>query len=179
MKTFGTFLGTLLGLALLAAFLTGGYFLFKYVANLFGTLEPQAETIVMIAAIVAFLCAAIIASGLKARCTNEGATVQKAAVYERLAAFRADQLKREKTGAEGRADDSELVKLEQLLALHGSPKVIKAYMELRQIGREAEKENSEILGLMNKLVLAMRADLGRKELNVKEKDIYDLLLGRS
>ncbi|TWU52085.1 hypothetical protein B188_00320 [Candidatus Brocadiaceae bacterium B188] len=33
--------------------------------------------------------------------------------------------------------------------------------------------------LLNKLVLAMRADLRRRELNLKERDVLDLLLGRS
>lgn len=95
MNRFSTFLGIIFGLALLSAFLTGGYFLFEYIASLFGTLEPQLKILAIIATIVAFFYAAIIASGLRARCTNEGSAV-KANIYERLAIFLADQFKREK-----------------------------------------------------------------------------------
>lgn len=66
MKTTSTFLGICFGLALLAVFLTGTYYLFEYLASLYGTLEPQPKSMVIIATIVAFFCAAIIASGLKA-----------------------------------------------------------------------------------------------------------------
>jgi len=171
MKAFGTFLGVILGLALLAALLAGGYALFSYVVNLFDVLGPQLEPIVAIASIVALLCAVIIAGGLRARLTNDGAVVQKSNVYERLVLLYADRL----MGAEGKMDEQELVKLEQLLALYGSPKVIDVYMELRRAGQHAEKE---AMGLLNKLVMAMRADLGRRDLSVKERDLLDLLVGR-
>lgn len=67
MKAISAYMGMFFfGLALLAAFLTGGYYLFKYVASLSGTLEPQLKTLAIIATIVALFCAAIIVSGLKA-----------------------------------------------------------------------------------------------------------------
>lgn len=179
MNRFSTFLGIIFGLALLAVFLTGGYFLFEYVASLFGTLEPQYKTIAAIASIVVVLwCAVIIAGGLRVRCTSEGSTV-KAGVYERLAVFLADQLRRDRASEEWRADEGEIKKLEQLLALYGGPKVITAYMQIRRTIREERKEGSETMALLNKLVLTMRAYLGRRELNLKEKDVLDLFLGRS
>ncbi|MDR4498734.1 MAG: hypothetical protein MRK02_12570 [Candidatus Scalindua sp.] len=174
MKAFGTFLGMILGLALLA----GGYFLFKYVVNIFDTLGPQYETIAAIASIVVVLCTVIIAGGLRARCTNEGSAV-KTNVYERLAIFLADELRKDRTGEEGLADEGELIKLEQLLVLYGGPKVITTYTQIRRTIRDKKKEGSETMALLNKLVLAMRADLKRRELNLKEKDVLDLLLGRS
>ncbi len=172
MKRFGTFLGTIIGLALLAALLVGGYLLFRYVVGVFDTLDPQVETIVAIASIVALLCAVIISGGSKSCCSNDGASAQRSDVYERLALFCANRLK---AGAEALADDRDLATIEQLFALHGNTKVISVYLELRRTMREGEKE----VGLLNKLILAMRADLGRRELNLKEKDILDLLLGRS
>ncbi|NUO09036.1 MAG: hypothetical protein HUU08_10215 [Candidatus Brocadia sp.] len=178
MKAFGIFLGTIISLALLAALLVGGYFLFKYVVGVFDTLGPQYETIAAIASIVVVLCAVIIAGGLRSRCPNEGLAV-KVNVYERLAVFLADQLKRDKTDEEVRADKGELIKLEQLLVLYGGPKVITTYMQMRRIIREEKKEGGETMALLNKLALAMRADLKRRELNLKEKDVLDLLLGRS
>ncbi|HEY6871627.1 MAG TPA: hypothetical protein VI298_02745 [Geobacteraceae bacterium] len=178
LKIFSTVLGMILGLAFLTALLTGGYFLFKYIVSVFDTLGPQVGTLAAIASVVAVLCAVIIAGGL-ARCTNEGASVAKAQVYERLAALLADQLGKEKFYEDDRAATSELVKLEQSLALHGSSKVIASYMQLRLAMGEGGKEGSEGLELLNKFVLAMRADIGRREMNIKEKDISALLMGRS
>ncbi|GJQ22221.1 hypothetical protein BIY37_12550 [Candidatus Brocadia sapporoensis] len=178
MKAFSTVLGMISGLALLAVLLAGGYFLFKYVVNIFDTLGPQYGTIAAIASIVVVLCAVIIAGGLRARCTNEGLSV-KSNVYERLVVFLSDLLRRNTTGEEGQADEGELIKLEQLLVLYGGPKVITTYLKIRRKIRDEKKEGSETMALLNKLVLAMRADLGRRELNLKEKDILDLLLGRS
>lgn len=175
MKAFGTFLGMILGVALLVA---GGYFLFKYVVGVFDTLGPQYKTIAAIASVVAIMCAVIIASRLRVRYNSEGSAV-KANVYERLAVFLADQCRKEKTVEEGRADEDELIKLEQLLVLYGGTKVITTYMQIRRTIREERKERSETMALLYKLVLAMRADLGRRELNLKEKEVLDLLLGRS
>ncbi|MBW7899571.1 hypothetical protein B188_00310 [Candidatus Brocadiaceae bacterium B188] len=121
MKAFSTVLGMISGLALLAALLASGYFLFKYVVNIFGMLGPQYKTIVAIASIIVLLCAVIIAGGLRVRCTSEGLAV-KTNVYARLAVFSADLLRRNTTGGEGLVDEGELIKLEQLLALYGAQK---------------------------------------------------------
>ncbi|OQZ04847.1 MAG: hypothetical protein B6D34_01050 [Candidatus Brocadia sp. UTAMX1] len=168
MKTFGIFLGMMFGLALLS----GGYFLFKYIVSVYDMLEPQVKTVAAIASVVAILCSVIISVRSKAVCASDGAVSKRADVYERLALFCTNRLK---AGAEALADDRELATLEQLFALHGNTKVISVYLELRRTMREGEKE----VGLLNKLILAMRADLGRRELNLKEKDILGLLLGHS
>ena len=62
-----TFLEILFGLVLLLTLLAGAYFLFKYVAKVFATLDPQVETLPAIATVVAVLCAVVVAEGLKAR----------------------------------------------------------------------------------------------------------------
>lgn len=181
LRTFSTLLGMVFGLALLVALLAGGYFLFKYVVDLFGTLEPQVKTITAIASIVALLSALIIAGGLKARSQKENnlsTTLEKANIYERLIAFRCEQLKRQASGEELVVADSELINLEQRLALHGSPKVITAYVNLRRLAKQEEKLGDEIPELLKKLVLEMRGDLGRTELSLKENDLLDLLRGR-
>ena len=133
MKTFSTFLGMIFGLALLAAFLAGGYFLFKYVANLFDTLEPQIKTLAIIASIVAFFCAAIIASGLKTGSQNS-VSVEKAVLYPQLLALWSQQLKGS-FGEEERAADSELTGFEQLLAFARKPKGYHGLYESQEAGR--------------------------------------------
>ncbi|MDD5268359.1 MAG: hypothetical protein PHO08_14730 [Methylococcales bacterium] len=176
MKTFSIFLAMIFGLALLTAFLAGGYFLFKYIANLFDTLEPQVKTLAIIASIVAFFCAAIIASGLKAGSRNS-VSIEKAALYPRLLVLWSQQLKGSSAGEE-RGADSEFIGLEQLLALHGSQKVIAAYMNLRKLAGQEEKLGEESNDLLKKLLMEMRADIGRTELNLNKNDLLDLLLGR-
>lgn len=174
MKKFSTFIGMILGLALLASFLAGGYFLFEYIASLFGTLESQLKTVIIIATIVAFVCAAIIASGLKASGTY-CIPVERISIYQQLLVYWSELLK---VGGEGRAANGELTGMEQALALHGSSKVIVAYMNLRK----SAGKNGELSGvsreLLKKLLLEMREYIGRTELNLNKSDLLDLLLGR-
>lgn len=165
---------------MLLAFLAGGYFLFKYVANIFATLEPQVETLAAIASIVAVLCAGIVAGGLKARTQEEHgsiATLRKAKIYERLLSLGCEQLKRQGNGDE-QAVNAELVKLEQLLALHGNAKVISAYDKLQRSAKQDGAPSDKAAALLSKLLMEMRGDLGRTEFIRKENDLLDLLLGR-
>jgi hypothetical protein len=57
--------GTGYWLALLFTLQISGYFLFKNVGNVFGTLDPQGWALVTIAPAVDLLCAVIIAEGLE------------------------------------------------------------------------------------------------------------------
>jgi hypothetical protein len=175
LKIFSTFLGMLFGLALLAAFLAGTYYLFEYIASLFGLLEPQIKTVTIIAAIVAFFCAAIIASGFKAGRTNN-VSAQKINLYQRLLEIWSERLKHSSGGEE--LVVGEMAGLEQQLALQGSPKVIAAYMNLRRSVKQEEKSGDDAIDLQKKLLLEMRADIGQKEMNFSKNDLLDLLLGR-
>jgi len=176
-KTSESILSVVFGFALLAALLISGYFMFKYVADMYSTLDPQTRTLVTIASIVSIVCAAIIAGGFKARSSAEDIAL-KAKVYELLAAFHVDQLKGTLTDGKERPDMIDLIKLEQLLSLHGSQKVITTHKQLRSAMQEGTKESNETSRLLNKLVQAMRADLGG-EPNIKEKDVLELLVGQS
>lgn len=165
MEPRGTFLGTAFGLALLIALVAGAYLLLKYVGNVFAALPPQVETLAVITSVVALLCAVIIAEGLKARPngTQAIAVAQRIATYERLL------LCWSRNGQAG-----ELLQLEQALALHGSSKVISAYLKLR---RAAKHDAGAAAPLLNALVVEMRGDLGRTELIRKEDDLSELLSG--
>ena len=178
MKTLATVLGTIFGLALLAVFLMGAYFLFSYIVDLFEMLEPKIKAITAIISIVALLCAVIIARGLKAHCHKVDGlkTVEKLNAYRQLLALCSEQLKRE-AGGEEPVQDSEPINLEQLVALQGSPKVIAAYMELQRQARREGNQGDQILALLSNLVTSMREDLGVTASNLKESDISGLLLG--
>jgi hypothetical protein len=180
MKTFSTFLGMIFGLAFLAAFLASGYFLFKYIHNVFDTLNPQVKAIAAIASVVALLCAMIIAGGLKAPNPKEdlsSTTAEKVNIYQPLLSLSRQQLKN-LTEDHERIADGELIKLEQRLALHGSSKVIKAYVNFRRATTQEVNTGTGTPTLLHKLVLEMRADLGQTDFNLKESDLHDLLRGQ-
>lgn len=182
MKVFGTFLGVVFGIALLTVFLAGGYSLFKYIASMFAALEPQVEILVVIASAVALLCAVIIAEGLKVR-SHRGkqsvVSIAKTKIYEQLLSLWSEQLKSPSIRDVSEAN-VELVKLEQLLALYGSAKVITAYSALRRLANPgSSKPGDEASVLLNRLLVEMRGDIGCAEFNHKGGDILDLLLGRN
>lgn len=179
MKAFSTILGVVFGLALLVALLVGGYFLVRYVVDLFGTLEPQLATVAAIASVVALLCATIIASGLKARDHREhetGTCVEKAQLYRQLLSVssRWDQLERD----DDTDTEVEHLKLKQRLALWGSPGVITTYAELQRRATQEASHGDDVHPLLHQLVMEMRKDLGQTTSNIKQGDILHLLQGR-
>ena len=177
MNKFSTFIGVLFGLTMLAVFLTGSYYLFEYVSSLFGTLEPQLKTMAIIATIVAFFCAAIVASGLKAG-SPISISAARENLYQQLLVHWSERLKDEASG-DGRLDDGTLITLEQGLALHGNPKVIVAHINLCKSTEQERKLGDKSRELLKKLLLEMRADIGRTEFNLNKNVLLDLLLGRA
>ncbi len=176
MKAIKNFLGVVLGLALLAALLAGGYYLVRYVMGIFGNLEPQLATVTAIASVVALLCATIIAGGLKSRDHREHAT-EKAQLYLQLLSISC-------LGDPSEKEDScdaevEHLKLKQRLALYGSPGVITAYSELERRIRQKESQGDGVQPLLKQLVMEMRKDLRQSKLNIKQDDLMYLLIGKS
>ena len=162
MKALGAFLGLVFGLALLAGLLAVGYFLFRYVADVFATLEPTVATLTAIASVVALLCAIIVAGGLKTRGQKDqsvGTRVEKTRLYEQLLSVCGKQFQGQKSTEESAAD-SALINLRQLLILHGSPKVITAYLDLQRQARQEGQQADPVPALLNKLVAAMRNQFG-------------------
>ena len=179
MRGSSSFFGTIFALALLAALLAGGYFLFKYVGGAFAALEPQLETLAAIASIVALICAVIIAEGLKARGLSErqgAAFREKTALYEALLASCAAGLRA--NGSDAAQTDDELRKLERLLILHGGNKVISAYVRFRRLPREGGKLGEDGPALLKTLAVEMRSDLGSLNAFRNDDDLLALLLDR-
>ena len=174
MRAVGNILGPAIGFAVLFALLAGGWFLFKYVANVFSTLEPQVETLAAIASAVALLCAVIIAEGLKARARAEGdssAGSEKAREYERLLLLCCEQVQERSNAA---ATEAELARLEKFLMLHASAKVLAAYAALRRVLRQGEAKTAS--PTLVKLLIEMRNDLGRTEFIRNEDELADIML---
>jgi len=177
MNAFGTIVGIAFGIALLVALAAGGYFAIKFMLDLFGTLEPQIATITAIASVVALLCAAIIAGGFKWMGRKEKemqVRAEKANLYERMLLIWGEKLK-ERTKAIEPSVEDELQKLERLLALRGSPKVIKAYGALQTLEQNAGLDGPELPSQVAKVLLEMRKDLGQGRLDLNESDLINVL----
>ena len=175
-NAFGIIFGIVFGLVLLAALAAGGYFAFKFGLDLFGTLEPQIATITAIASMVALLCATIIAGGFKWAGRKE-AEVQvradKSNLYEGISLMWGERLS---VGTEGidQATEGELKKMERLLALRGSTKVVKAYGALQALERTAGLHSLEIPSQFANVLLEMRKDLGQDVQNLTESDLVNM-----
>lgn len=169
--------GTVLGLIVLLGLLAGAYFLFKYVTGVFNALNPQVETLAWIASIVALLCAVIIAEGLKARPQDDAVLyTEKLKLYEALLSRCCDRLS--STGEHQPDASREFARIEQSLALHASPRVVYAYLDLRPFIEQRSRSGDTAVAL-GKLLAEMRADSGATALIRNETDLLDMLLGRA
>jgi hypothetical protein len=171
LKAFSTFLGMVFGLALLLALLAGGYFLFSYTVDIFGTLEPQLATVTAIASVVVLLSAMIVASGLRSRSSSKSEAAshdEKAQLYRQVLSMTHSWQPPE--NEEGSGPEVERLKIKQNLALWGSPEVISAYAELERRTLEDGVEP-----LLQKLVMAMRKDLGQTASTIKPDDLRYLM----
>lgn len=177
MKPLGIFFGVILSIALLGAFAAGGYFALKFGLDLFGTLEPQVATITAIASVVALLCATIIAGGFKWTGRKEAEAqvrAEKANLYEGIVLIWGEKLSN-RMKAMDQASEDELQKLERLLTLRGSSKVIKTYIELQVLEKNAGLQSPEIPSQIANLLLEMRKDLGQSVLDLNESDLVNVL----
>ena len=163
-------------MAFLAIFLAAVYYLYEYVVSLFSSFVPQLKTIMIVVSIVAIFCAVIIASGLRASGTNNVSS-ELINLYMRLLVLGSERLT-QPSGVERQVVTSELVVLEQQLALQGSQKVIAAYMKLHRLSRQEDMSGDDAVECLQKLLLEMRVDIGRKKMNFNKHELVELLLSR-
>lgn len=177
MKSWGVFVGVMLGITLLGAFAAGGYVVFKVSLDLLGTLEPQVATITAIASVVALLCAAIIAGGFKWTGRQEAEVqvrAEKANLYAQFLLIWGEKLSKRTQPIDQAAGD-ELQRLERLLTLRGNSKVIKTYGELQWLEKNAGLYSPEIPLRFANVLLEMRKDLGQGALDLNESDLVSVL----
>lgn len=174
MKIINPTLTILISLLLLGAIGYAGLAAFDYLGTLYQGLEPQVARITTIASVVAVFCALIVAGSLKSG--GQCVSAERIALYQQLLGHWAERLNVQ--NVEERIAGNELAGLEQSLALQGSQKVVAAYMNLRNSATQDGKADDELRELMKKLVMEMRADIGRAEFNLNKNDLLDLLLGK-
>lgn len=164
----------LVGLLLLGAIGYAGIASLGYLNTLYMSIDTQVAKVTAIASIVTLFCTLILANGIKSVSKNFD-TTEMIILYQFFLEYYSEKIK-DKSGIDCHKD--KLSALEQRLALHGSPKVITAYLNLRKLAANEVMHVEETQEQFKKMLLAMRADIGRSELNVNKKDLLDLLLGR-
>ena len=135
MKTVGVIIAGILVLLMVWALAIGGYWGFGFMVDLFKVLEPQLATVTAILSVVALLCAIIIASGLKGVGRREAESqmrAEKADFYEKILLHRSAILASRTKGLEPSILD-DLQKLERILTLRESAKVLKHYGESKSV----------------------------------------------
>jgi hypothetical protein len=161
-------LSTVLSLAFLSAL---GYAVWYLARSGFGLWSGASASVQIgtAAALTLVLCASIIANGLHAVARHEDVRRQhaaRAAVYEQVLRLRVSRgvpglLTNDQHGAE------------QLMLLHASPAVLRAYLRLRGAPEVAGTGAGE--DAMVDLIRAMRRDLGQRGTDVNAGELAELL----
>ena len=176
LKTFGTVIGTLVGLFVLCGLFTGAYQVITQGWKLFAAVAPQVKTLAAVATVVALVCALIIANGAKARHQPEIAAIAaRAGTYEILLSVCCEHYIRDTGDSFPSENDIQRVTAERSLALYGSSKVISTYVKFRRMTRQTGKPDYELL---NTLATQMRADLRQRDIIRIEDDVLDLLVDK-
>jgi hypothetical protein len=180
MKALSMLFSVILGIALLGILTAGCYFGVKFVGALFEVLDPQTAVMTIIASVTAFLCAVLIYRGFTQIGQKEVKAqmrLEKANLYERVLLLWGVKLN-SKTASVDPAVEEELQQLAQLLTLRGSPKVLKAYLELLTLERTGGLHSPDIAPRFVAVQMAMRKDLGLSTQNLQAEDFLPLLFSR-
>ncbi len=160
----------LFGLTLLAAACAAGYFALKSVAGVLGAAEIQAHAPTLLLPAALLLAAHIVGRSVRAAARPGEASqlcAQRAATYQLSVGMWEDLL-------QGRAEPGEeLQAVDRLLALYGSPRVIKAHTTLRAAGRA---QTPEAKALFAAALMEMRKDLGSETRGLSAEELSTLLL---
>ncbi|HEV2861672.1 MAG TPA: hypothetical protein VGX48_11740 [Pyrinomonadaceae bacterium] len=160
----------LFGLALLSAACIAGYFALKSLAGVLGAAEIQAHATTLLLPAALLLAAHIVGRSVRAASRPGEASqlcAQRAATYQLSVGLWEDLL-------QGRAEPGEdLQAVDRLLALYGSPRVIKAHTTLRAAGRARKPEAKALFAAA---VMEMRKDLGSETQGLSAEELSTLLL---
>lgn len=174
---FGVLVSIVLGIALLGVMGAGGYVGVQGLLDLFATLESQVATITAVLSIVALLCASIMAGGQKWRGRNEKELqlrAEKADVYEKILLCWGEVLSARPTSVEPSLLN-DLHKLERVLTLRGSARVLKLYGDIQACINISRSPAPELPSLIAKLALEMRRDLGQSTISVGEQELLTVM----
>ena len=184
MTSFGKTLPVLFGLVCLGGLGVGGYFTLKLLIALFGSTDFRVSTSTALASVVVLFAAMIIATSIRQASQQNKASqlrAEKAATYQ-LCTDLWGHLLRHGYGAEERSPNTlsdELLALERLLLLYGSPGVLKAYAALRALERERGAHNPHVKVQFATLLMEIRQDLGSETTGLTADELLHLLFAEA
>lgn len=166
------------GIALLGLLGVGIYYAFNFVTeNLFASLDPQLSAITAIAAATLLISSCIIASALRRSQRNIHAlNIKKRLAYEQFIQIWEKvfwQNSRQQTGI----DANELQELEKQFILWANPKVIQAYITLRQLAAGTDFSDPKVKVQFINVLMEIRKDLGLSNLGLNEQELLKLSNG--
>ncbi|MBX3630774.1 MAG: hypothetical protein KF908_12890 [Nitrosomonas sp.] len=168
-------LSLIFGITLLGLLGAGIYYAFHYIAEtLFANLDPQLAAITAIAAATFLIASFIIASAVRGVQKNTYLfNAEKKAVYEHFVQIWGN-LFWQNLHQQGGIDENEVQAFEKQLMLWASPKVIQAYLALRQLEVEADFPDSKVKAQFISVLMEMRRDLGLSNLGLDAQALLKL-----
>lgn len=165
MKTLTTLFSAFLVLAFLAALGFGGYLAVSWAADGLSKLDVQLATPTAITSLVILLATMIIASSIRRASRQHKATTlqaEKAATYQFFIDVWRTLLQHGREPEEPGSIEllEERQALDHLLALYGSPSVVKAHIALRTLERELGPRSAAVRSQFTGTLLEIRKDLG-------------------
>lgn len=171
MRAFGTFLGLILAIALVAALGAAAWYGYRIVVAVFSDLDPQLAAVTAIFSLSVLAGAVVVASAIRAASRHHRSSQlfeQKAATYQLLIDCVTDR------GLEtAEAATEKRLALDRLLALYGSAGVIKAYANM-----QSAAANDRAEGRWDAVVAQVRKDLGAEMQGLAIDDLRSLIAGR-
>lgn len=177
MKFISTTLSVLFGLSLLGLLGVGVYYAFHFIIDsFFAKLDPQLSAIATIAAATLLICSSIIASALRwSRKNIHTLNTRKIAAYEYFIRIRGGLFWQD--AYQDEIDTDDLQELEKQLILWANPKVIQAYIALRQLETETGLPNPKFTSQFIIVLMEMRKDLGITNPGLNEQELLKLADG--
>lgn len=175
MKTLGSLISILVFLGLLAVFGWGVYLGVKYIISQFAFIDQTTSAILIIVSTVALVGCLIIAGAIKSdfRSRKIAFEVQRAEMYNQFVEV---WLKPNKSDAEKQQIPVQMETLNKMIALWGSPQIIKQYKQLIQMTGSAQSDKTLILQQTEKILLELRKHAGESNQNIRKKDLTDIIL---
>ncbi|MEO1655152.1 MAG: hypothetical protein AAFU64_16515 [Bacteroidota bacterium] len=166
MKFLRDLLASLVALAFLALMAWGGYLLIRYLVGEFETLPPEWASILSLVATLILLCTGILAWAIRNR---KAAPVQESLLSEkaRLYAHFLEQWW-------GENEEGISIPLHTQMLQLASDLVLREYAQLRKLSQEEETPDQALVEQSQKLLRAIRQDMGHKNLGLAEEDWQQL-----
>jgi len=182
MKIIRNLFSLVIGLALIAAFVLGAYLGIKYVLGLYSGLDKQLEAVLTIATVVILLTATIIGNSIRVskRYSIDGwAVKEKRDIYDRLIGTWTDALEQAENerepipAAPGAGEEADKINRDMLLLADNT--VLNRFVSFKSMEHEYGYEDPKVREEIGKMLMEFRKDLGRKNWNLKEKDLLELI----